>query len=74
VAAVRPGHLPVAGVVASDAEGSRFAPLLIVWFGFGLLPKVLIAFLIAFFPIVINTVVGLAAIEQEKILLADRWA
>ena len=34
------------------------------------MPKVLIAFLIAFFPIVINTVVGLAAIEQEKILLA----
>jgi NitT/TauT family transport system permease protein len=46
------------------------APLLIVWFGFGLLPKVLIAFLIAFFPIVINTVVGLAGIEPEKILLA----
>jgi NitT/TauT family transport system permease protein len=46
------------------------APLLIVWFGFGLLPKVLIAFLIAFFPIVISTVVGLAGIESEKILLA----
>lgn len=46
------------------------APLFIVWFGFGLLPKVLIAFLIAFFPIVINTVVGLAAIEPEKIHLA----
>lgn len=46
------------------------APLFIVWFGFGLMPKVLIAFLIAFFPIVINTVVGLAGIEPEKILLA----
>jgi NitT/TauT family transport system permease protein len=43
------------------------APLLLVWFGFGLLPKVLIAFLIAFFPIVINTAVGLASIEPEKI-------
>jgi NitT/TauT family transport system permease protein len=46
------------------------APLFLVWFGFGLVPKVLIAFLIAFFPIVINTAVGLAAIEPEKIYLA----
>ncbi len=46
------------------------APLFVVWFGFGLLPKILIAFLIAFFPIVINTVMGLSAIEQEKIFLA----
>jgi len=46
------------------------APLLLVWFGFGMLPKVLIAFLIAFFPIVINTAVGLASIEPEKIHLA----
>ena len=46
------------------------APLFIVWFGLGLLPKVLIAFLIAFFPVVINTAMGLAAIEREKIYLA----
>jgi NitT/TauT family transport system permease protein len=46
------------------------APLFLVWFGFGLIPKVLIAFLIAFFPVVINTAVGLAAIEPEKIYLA----
>ena len=46
------------------------APLFLVWFGFGLLPKVLIAFLIAFFPVVINTAMGLAALEREKIYLA----
>jgi NitT/TauT family transport system permease protein len=46
------------------------APLLLVWFGFGLVPKVLIAFLIAFFPVVINTAVGLSSIEPEKIHLA----
>ncbi len=47
------------------------APLFIVWFGFNLLPKVLIAFLIAFFPIVINTAMGLASIEREKLYLAQ---
>jgi NitT/TauT family transport system permease protein len=47
------------------------APLFLVWFGFGLLPKVLIAFLIAFFPVVINTVMGLASLEREKIYLAQ---
>jgi NitT/TauT family transport system permease protein len=45
------------------------APLFLVWFGFGLVPKVLIAFLIAFFPVVINTVMGLAALEREKVYL-----
>lgn len=47
------------------------APLFLVWFGFGLMPKVLIAFLIAFFPIVINTAMGLASLEREKIYLAQ---
>ncbi len=46
------------------------APLFLVWFGFGLVPKVLIAFLIAFFPVVINTAMGLASLEREKIYLA----
>ncbi len=46
------------------------APLFVIWFGFGLLPKVLVAFLIAFFAIVISTVVGLGSIQPEKIYLA----
>ena len=46
------------------------APLFIVWFGFGVLPKVAVAFLIAFFPIVIDTIVGLRSIDPAMIQLA----
>jgi NitT/TauT family transport system permease protein len=43
------------------------APLFLIWFGFGLTPKVVIAALIAFFPIVINTARGFASVEPELI-------
>ncbi len=46
------------------------APLFIAWFGFGLLPKVVIAALIAFFPIILSTIAGLKAIDPEVVLLA----
>jgi NitT/TauT family transport system permease protein len=46
------------------------APLFVVWFGFGMLPKVLITFLIAVFPIVVSTVQGLASVEIELEYLA----
>jgi NitT/TauT family transport system permease protein len=46
------------------------APLFLVWFGFGLMSKVLITFLMAFFPIVIAAVVGLQATEIEKLHVA----
>lgn len=46
------------------------APLFIVWFGLGLLPKVIMVFLISFFPVVIATVVGLRSVEIEKLYLA----
>lgn len=49
---------------------TAIAPLFVVWFGFGLFPKVLIAFLIGFFPIVISTVVGLVSIDPDKLRLA----
>jgi len=54
------------------------APILLIWFGYGPFPKILIAFLIAFFPIVINTAAGLASVEMATLdlaysLRATRW-
>jgi NitT/TauT family transport system permease protein len=46
------------------------APLLLAWFGFGILPKVVIVVLVAFFPIVINSVVGLRSAPPQMIHLA----
>jgi len=46
------------------------APLFLIWFGFGTMPKVMVAFLISFFPIVIDTAVGLRSISSEMIDLA----
>jgi NitT/TauT family transport system permease protein len=46
------------------------APLFLVWFGFGLTSKVLIVFLVAFFPIVIDAIVGLESTETAKLYVA----
>jgi NitT/TauT family transport system permease protein len=46
------------------------APLFLVWFGVGALPKILVAFLISFFPIVIDAAVGLRSMSVEMIDLA----
>jgi len=40
-------------------------PLLAVWLGFGFGPKILIAFLLAFFPIMINTMLGFKSIQRD---------
>jgi NitT/TauT family transport system permease protein len=46
------------------------APLLVLWLGYGLLPKILVTFLICFFPITIDAVVGLRSVPTETLLLA----
>ena len=53
-------------------------PILVVWFGIGLGPGVLTAFLISFFPITVNIATGLATLEPEledvlRVLGAKRW-
>jgi NitT/TauT family transport system permease protein len=57
-------------MVASQAIPKvAIAPLFIVWMGYGIAPKVWIAFLIAFFPIVIDTVIGLRSLPPEMLQL-----
>ncbi|GLF98471.1 ABC transporter permease [Streptomyces yaizuensis] len=46
------------------------APLFVVWLGFGTAPKILIAVLIAFFPVVISMVTGLRSVDPEMLDLA----
>ena len=43
------------------------APVLVVWFGFGILPKILIIALICFFPITVNAYDGLRSVDPELI-------
>ena len=45
------------------------APLIIVWFGLGLTSKVVNAALVAFFPLMVNTIVGLRSAEEDKVNL-----
>lgn len=42
-----------------------FAPLFISWLGFGLLPKVIIVFLVCFFPIVLNAILAFSSLNEE---------
>ena len=47
------------------------APLIVVWFGLGFFPKLLVTFLVAFFPIVISTVIGLRSMERDMVELGQ---
>ena len=54
------------------------APLFVVWLGYGIWPNIVIGTTIAFFPMVVNTAVGLASAEPEildlvRTLRASRW-
>ena len=41
------------------------APLFLMWFGYGMIPNILVATMIAFFPVVINTTTGLNEVEND---------
>jgi NitT/TauT family transport system permease protein len=49
---------------------AAIAPILIVWLGTGVTSKILIAFAISFFPIVVDTIIGLRSSQPETIYLA----
>ncbi len=66
-------------LVASQAVPVvAIAPLLVIWLGFGLRSKVLICALTVFFPILVNTVIGVKSVEPNlrdlmRSLRATRW-
>jgi NitT/TauT family transport system permease protein len=54
------------------------APLFLIWLGYGILPNILIGALIGFFPVVINTAVGLSQIDEDmldlgRVFNAPKW-
>ncbi len=66
-------------IVASQSIPSiAIAPLLIIWFGSGKLSKVLICALVVFFPVLVNTIVGIRSVDEGlktlmRSLRASRW-
>ena len=52
-------------VAFNSVPKAAFVPILVVWFGIGTIPAILTAFLICFFPIVVNVATGLATLEPE---------
>lgn len=72
------GILMPAFIFISSLPMVAIAPILLIWIGYGLKTNVLIAFLISFFPMVINTVSGLNAQDRQlldlvRYLNANRW-
>ncbi|NNM71595.1 ABC transporter permease [Enterovirga aerilata] len=65
-------------IVIQTTPKIAIAPLLIIWFGFGITSKIFIAATVAFFPILVNVIAGLRSIDAEKIelmrsLKATKW-
>jgi ABC-type nitrate/sulfonate/bicarbonate transport system permease component len=54
-------------VVSQSIPMVVLAPLFVVWFGFGLLPRVLVVALVAFFPVAVATVSGLTAADRDQV-------
>ena len=55
-------------VVASQAiPVVVIAPILVIWFGFGITPKLIVIALICFFPVVVNTLDGLEGVDREQV-------
>jgi NitT/TauT family transport system permease protein len=56
-------------VFIDEVPKIAFAPLLVTWFGFGLEPKMILTFIVCFFPIFLNSMTGFSSIEEEYVNL-----
>jgi NitT/TauT family transport system permease protein len=61
-------------VVSQVVPKVALAPLFIIWFGHGLAPKIVIAATISFFPVLVNTILGMKAIDREILEMMDSIA
>jgi NitT/TauT family transport system permease protein len=61
-------------VVSQVIPKVALAPLFLIWFGHGLTPKIIIVASIAFFPVLVNTVLGLKSVEREVVELMESIA
>jgi NitT/TauT family transport system permease protein len=57
-------------VFSQSVPKIAIAPLFVVWFGFGIIPKVIAAFMLGFFPIVVSTVMGFKSVDPDMLDLA----
>ena len=57
-------------VFSQSVPKIAIAPLFVVWFGFGILPKVISAFLLGFFPVVVSAVQGFKSVDPDMVDLA----
>ena len=76
-AIVRKGFYPVI-VVSQVIPKISIAPLFIVWFGTGTVSSLLLAFLVAFFPMTINAAMGFESIDEDihrmaRTFMGSRW-
>ena len=74
---IRKGFYPVI-VVSQVIPKISIAPLFIVWFGTGTMSSLLLAFLIAFFPMTINAAMGFESIDEDihrmaRTFMGSRW-
>lgn len=65
-------------VASQSVPAIAIAPLLIIWFGSGKMSKVLICALVVFFPVLVNTIVGIRSVDEGlktlmRSLRASRW-
>jgi len=60
-------------VIAQSVPKIAIAPVLLLVLGYGLVPKMVVAFLVAFFPVVIDTATGLAATPPELLDLSRSY-
>lgn len=65
-------------ILVKSTPLAAIAPLLTIWLGFGVLPKIIITALLTFFPTLVNVLVGLQSVEREmldlmRVLRATNW-